>query len=146
MAAPADPAPGGGTGSRGRRRAGSVTGPRHLRIRWPLGHGRTNGIDIAAPIGTPIHVPLAGVVVNSGPASGFGMWVRVRHTRRHDHRRTGTSTARSCRSAQQVAAGQEIAEVGNRGQSTGPHLHIGVMQNGVYVNPKPWLDARGIRY
>jgi murein DD-endopeptidase MepM/ murein hydrolase activator NlpD len=110
--------------------------------RWGTVH---QGIDIAAPIGTPIHVPMAGVVVNSGPASGFGMWVRVQHS-------DGTITVyghinRSfVEVGQRVAAGQVIAETGNRGQSTGPHLHIGVMQNGVYVNPKPWLDARGIRY
>ena len=110
--------------------------------RWGTVH---QGIDIAAPIGTPIHVPMSGVVVNSGPASGFGMWVRVQHS-------DGTITVyghinRSfVQVGQRVAAGQVIAETGNRGQSTGPHLHIGVMQNGVYVNPKPWLDARGIRY
>ena len=110
--------------------------------RWGTVH---QGIDIAAPIGTPIHVPLAGVVISSGPASGFGMWVRVQHS-------DGTITVyghinRSfVQVGQRVAAGQVIAETGNRGQSTGPHLHIGVMQNGVYVNPKPWLDARGIRY
>jgi murein DD-endopeptidase MepM/ murein hydrolase activator NlpD len=110
--------------------------------RWGTVH---QGLDIAAPIGTPIHVPMAGVVVNSGPASGFGMWVRVQHS-------DGTITVyghinRSfVQVGQRVAAGQVIAETGNRGQSTGPHLHIGVMQNGVYVNPKPWLDARGIRY
>ncbi len=110
--------------------------------RWGTVH---EGMDIAAPIGTPIHVPLAGVVISSGPASGFGMWVRVQHA-------DGTITVyghinRSfVRVGQHVAAGDVIAETGNRGQSTGPHLHIGVMVNGVYVNPKPWLDARGIRY
>ena len=110
--------------------------------RWGTVH---QGLDIAAPIGTPIHVPMAGVVVNSGPASGFGMWVRVQHS-------DGTITVyghinRSfVQVGQRVAAGQVIAETGNRGQSTGPHLHIGVMQNGVYVNPKPWLDAHGFRY
>jgi len=110
--------------------------------RWGTVH---EGIDIAAPIGTPIHVPLAGVVISSGPASGFGLWVRVQHN-------DGTITVyghinRSfVQVGQRVAAGQVIAETGNRGQSTGPHLHIGVMQNGVYVNPKPWLDARGISY
>ncbi len=110
--------------------------------RWGTVH---EGMDIAAPIGTPIHVPLAGVVISSGPASGFGLWVRVQHN-------DGTITVyghinRSLvQVGQRVAAGQVIAETGNRGQSTGPHLHIGVMQNGVYVNPKPWLDARGIRY
>lgn len=110
--------------------------------RWGAVH---EGMDIAAPIGTPIHVPLAGVVISSGPASGFGLWVRVQHN-------DGTITVyghinRSfVQVGQRVAAGQVIAETGNRGQSTGPHLHIGVMQNGVYVNPKPWLDARGISY
>ncbi len=83
------------------------------------------GLDIAAPIGTPIRAPLAGTVIDSGPASGFGLWVRVRHA-------DGTITTyghinRSfVRVGQQVAAGEVIAEVGNRGQSTGPHLHIEV--------------------
>jgi murein DD-endopeptidase MepM/ murein hydrolase activator NlpD len=110
--------------------------------RWGAFH---EGLDIAAPIGTPIHVPLAGTVISSGPASGFGLWVRVQHA-------DGTITVyghinRSFVSVgQQVATGQVIAETGNRGQSTGPHLHIGVMVNGVYVNPRPWLDARGVHY
>ncbi|MDN5918274.1 MAG: M23 family metallopeptidase, partial [Pseudonocardia sp.] len=105
-----------------------------------------NGLDIAAPIGTPIHVPLAGTVISSGPASGFGQWVRVRHD-------DGTITVyghinRSLVSVgDNVAAGQEIAEVGNRGQSTGPHLHIEVVTpGGTKINPKPWLDEHGFRY
>jgi murein DD-endopeptidase MepM/ murein hydrolase activator NlpD len=134
--APAPAAAGGGV----RILSGPVTSG--FGGRWGTVH---QGLDVAAPIGTPIHVPMAGVVINSGPASGFGMWVRVQHS-------DGTITIyghinRSfVQVGQQVAAGQVIAETGNRGQSTGPHLHIGVMQNGVYVNPKPWLDARGIRY
>jgi murein DD-endopeptidase MepM/ murein hydrolase activator NlpD len=73
------------------------------------------------------------------------LWVRVQHD-------DGTITVyghinRSfVKVGQKVAAGDVIAETGNRGQSTGPHLHIGVMQNGSYVNPKPWLDAHGIGY
>ncbi|HEY0813922.1 MAG TPA: M23 family metallopeptidase [Pseudonocardia sp.] len=110
--------------------------------RWGAFH---EGLDIAAPIGTPIHVPAAGTVISSGPASGFGLWVRVQHA-------DGTITVyghinRSFVSVgQHVAAGDVIAETGNRGQSTGPHLHIGVMVNGVYINPRPWLDARGVKY
>ena len=110
--------------------------------RWGAFH---EGLDIAAPIGTPIHVPLAGTVISSGPASGFGLWVRVQHT-------DGTITVyghinRSfVQVGQHVAAGDVIAETGNRGQSTGPHLHIGVMVNGSYIDPRPWLDAHGARY
>ena len=110
--------------------------------RWGTVH---QGLDIAAPIGTPIHVPEAGTVISSGPASGFGLWVRVQHA-------DGTITVyghinRSfVKVGQKVDEGDVIAETGNRGQSTGPHLHIGVMQNGRYVNPQPWLDAHGIGY
>ncbi|MBW0103235.1 M23 family metallopeptidase [Pseudonocardia sp. KRD-291] len=111
--------------------------------RWGTAH---KGLDIAAPIGTPINVPLAGTVISSGPASGFGMWVRVRHD-------DGTVTVyghinRSLVTVgEKVSAGQQIAEVGNRGQSTGPHLHIEVVTpGGTKVNPKPWLDEHGFRY
>jgi murein DD-endopeptidase MepM/ murein hydrolase activator NlpD len=104
------------------------------------------GMDIAAPIGTPINVPLAGTVISSGPASGFGLWVRVQHA-------DGTITVyghinRSLVSVgQQVQAGQQIAEVGNRGESTGPHLHIEVITpGGTKINPQPWLDQHGFRY
>jgi murein DD-endopeptidase MepM/ murein hydrolase activator NlpD len=111
--------------------------------RWGTLH---EGVDIAAPIGTPIHAPLAGTVIDSGPASGFGLWVRVRHA-------DGTISIyghinRSLVSVgQQVAAGQEIAEVGNRGQSTGPHLHFGLITPaGNTVDPQPWLNEHGIRF
>ncbi|WP_240157388.1 M23 family metallopeptidase [Pseudonocardia broussonetiae] len=109
--------------------------------RWGSSH---QGLDIAAPIGTPIHVPLAGTVISSGPASGFGQWVRVEHA-------DGTVTvyghiSRShVRVGQSVAAGDVIADVGNEGQSTGPHLHFEVVTpGGTKVNPRPWLDEHGI--
>ncbi|SDG07469.1 Murein DD-endopeptidase MepM and murein hydrolase activator NlpD, contain LysM domain [Blastococcus aurantiacus] len=105
-----------------------------------------NGVDIAAPIGTPIYAPAAGVVLDAGPASGFGLAVYVQHA-------DGTITVYGhinqyfVQAGQAVAAGQQIAEVGNRGQSTGPHLHIETHQGGLYqnrANPVPWLGARGI--
>jgi murein DD-endopeptidase MepM/ murein hydrolase activator NlpD len=111
--------------------------------RWGRAH---EGLDVAAPIGTPIRVPLAGTVIESGPASGFGMWVQVRHD-------DGTVTTyghinRSLvRVGQEVAKGEVIAEVGNRGRSTGPHLHIEVTTpGGKKINPRPWLDQHGVGY
>jgi murein DD-endopeptidase MepM/ murein hydrolase activator NlpD len=111
--------------------------------RWGTLHA---GVDIAAPIGTPVFAPEDGIVLDAGPASGFGLAVYVQH-------RDGTITLYGhvnqffVAPGQVVVAGQQIAEVGNRGQSTGPHLHFEVHTGGLYanrVNPTPWLDSRGI--
>jgi murein DD-endopeptidase MepM/ murein hydrolase activator NlpD len=110
-------------------------------IRWGVMH---SGIDIANKIGTPIKAVADGVVVESGPASGFGLWVRIRHA-------DGTITVYGhvdrtlVREGQQVQAGQQIATMGNRGISTGPHLHFEVWDpDGTKINPLGWLRARGI--
>jgi murein DD-endopeptidase MepM/ murein hydrolase activator NlpD len=121
--------------------AGRVTscyGPR-----WGTMH---QGVDIAAPIGTPIHVPQDGVVLQAGPASGFGQAVYVQHG---DGQITlyGHVNQFFVSAGQVVRAGDHIADVGNKGQSTGPHLHFEVHQGGLYasrVNPMPWLQAHGI--
>ena len=111
--------------------------------RWGTLHA---GVDIAAPIGTPIYAPEGGVVVAAGPASGFGLAVALKHA-------DGTITLYGhvnqffVTMGQSVSTGQQIAEIGNRGQSTGPHLHFEVHTGGLYVNrvnPVPWLTARGI--
>jgi murein DD-endopeptidase MepM/ murein hydrolase activator NlpD len=111
--------------------------------RWGTRH---QGIDIAAPVGTPIYVPEDGVVLQAGPASGFGQAVYVQHA---DGQITlyGHVNRFFVSAGQVVTAGQQIAEVGNRGQSTGPHLHFEVHQGGLYanrVNPVPWLHEHGI--
>ncbi|MGK5111292.1 MULTISPECIES: M23 family metallopeptidase [unclassified Geodermatophilus] len=111
--------------------------------RWGTMH---QGVDIAAPIGTPIYVPEGGVVLQAGPASGFGQAVYVQHG---DGQITlyGHVNRFFVSAGQVVTAGQQIAEVGNKGQSTGPHLHFEVHQGGLYenrVNPMPWLSAHGI--
>jgi murein DD-endopeptidase MepM/ murein hydrolase activator NlpD len=111
--------------------------------RWGTLHA---GVDIAAPIGTPVYTPESGVVLQAGPASGFGLSVAVQHG-------DGTITLYGhvnqffVRPGQAVGAGEQIAEVGNRGQSTGPHLHFEVHKGGLYANrtnPVPWLSAHGI--
>ncbi|MGY1643685.1 peptidoglycan DD-metalloendopeptidase family protein [Geodermatophilus sp. SYSU D00703] len=111
--------------------------------RWGTMH---QGVDIAAPIGTPIYVPEDGVVLQAGPASGFGQAVYVQHA---DGQITlyGHVNRFFVGAGQVVTAGQQIAEVGNKGQSTGPHLHFEVHQGGLYanrVNPVPWLTGHGI--
>ncbi len=109
--------------------------------RWGTNH---NGIDIANAIGTPILAVTNGTVIESGPASGFGLWVRVQQD-------DGTIGVYGhvdqllVAAGQPVRAGDQIATMGNRGQSTGPHLHFEVWQaNGAKIDPAPWLAARGI--
>ena len=111
--------------------------------RWGTMH---YGVDIAAPVGTPVYAPQDGRVLQSGPASGFGLAVYVEHDdgtiSLYGHVNQSFVSA-----GQLVSAGEQIAEVGNRGQSTGPHLHFEVHTGGLYrnrANPTPWLESRGI--
>ncbi|WP_144053651.1 peptidoglycan DD-metalloendopeptidase family protein [Baaleninema simplex] len=105
--------------------------------RWGRMH---NGIDIAGPIGTPIVAAAPGVVTyaqwNSG---GYGNLVEITHP-------DGSLTLYAhnnrllVNEGQQVAQGQQIAEMGNTGFSTGPHLHFEVHPAGQgAVNPLAYL-------
>lgn len=109
--------------------------------RWGTNH---NGVDIANSIGTPVRSVTDGTVIEAGPASGFGLWVRVLQ----DDGTIGVFGHVNeilASVGQHVRAGEVIATMGNRGQSTGPHLHYEVWQpGGVKVDPMPWLNARGI--
>jgi murein DD-endopeptidase MepM/ murein hydrolase activator NlpD len=105
------------------------------------------GVDIAAPIGTPVYAATAGVVQRAGAATGFGQAVYIRGD---DGAVTvyGHVNAYYVAAGERVSAGERIAEVGNRGQSTGPHLHFEVHPGGgMYsgqIDPVPWMRARGI--
>lgn len=110
--------------------------------RWGTSH---YGIDIANRVGTAIYAVSDGTVIESGPASGFGLWVKVRHTGGWTSV-YGHINRSLVREGQQVRAGQKIAEMGNRGQSTGPHLHFEIWDaNDRKINPVAWLATRGVR-
>ncbi len=110
--------------------------------RWGVMH---YGIDVANRIGTPIYAVTDGVVEESGAASGFGLWVVLRH-RDGSHSVYGHINRSLVTVGQQVSAGEQIAEMGNRGQSTGPHLHFEVWRaDGTKINPLAWLAAHGLR-
>lgn len=113
---------------------GWVTSEFGARRGWG-GRGRLHeGIDIAAPVGTPISAPGDGVVTFSGYYHGYGQMVTIDHG-------YGISTLYGHCSSMFVAEGQRvkrgipIAAVGNTGSSTGPHLHYEVHVDGVPVNP-----------
>lgn len=110
--------------------------------RWGTFH---NGIDIAGPIGTPIYAVANGTVIDAGPAEGFGLWVRIRHD-------DGSITVYGhmydffVSRGERVPAGMQIARMGNRGDSTGPHLHFEVIVGGQHVDPRQWLAAHGLNF
>jgi len=113
----------------------------------PRNGGFHYGVDIAAPIGTPVYTPLSGRVSRAGAASGFGLAIYITHDN-GDVTVYGHISRIFVSAGQRVYAGQNIAAVGNEGQSTGPHLHFEVHKNGnLYgsaIDPVPWLRNLGI--
>jgi len=108
----------------------------------PGGIGSTNhqGVDIAFPTGTKILACESGKVIHAGWAGGLGKCVIIDHGK-------GVQTVYGHMSeviavkGQMAMRGQVIGKVGSTGNSTGPHLHLGVKVNGSYVNPeKGWLS------
>ena len=109
--------------------------------RWGVLHA---GIDLANAIGTPIVAVSDGVVIDAGPTAGYGMWVKLRHAdgtvTLYGHVNTTLVSV-----GQRVMAGDQIATLGNRGNSTGPHLHFEVLLGGSErIDPVPWLAKRGL--
>jgi murein DD-endopeptidase MepM/ murein hydrolase activator NlpD len=109
--------------------------------RWGVLHA---GIDIANAIGTPIYAVSDGVVVDVGPTAGYGAWVKIRHAdgtvTLYGHVNTWLVSV-----GERVMAGDQIATIGNRGNSTGPHCHFEVLLNGTNrIDPVPWLAQRGL--
>ncbi len=112
--------------------------------RWGTMHA---GIDLAAPMLTPEKAAMDGVVVKAGAASGYGLAVYVQHEN-GDVTVYGHMDSILVAEGQTVRAGDTIALLGNRGQSTGPHLHFEVHvggMDGTKVDPLPWLRERGVQ-
>jgi murein DD-endopeptidase MepM/ murein hydrolase activator NlpD len=108
--------------------------------RWGRMH---KGIDIGAPIGTPIVAVANGEVITAGwNSGGFGNLVKIEHP-------DGTVTLYAhnnkilVRKGQFVQQGEQISELGNTGRSTGPHLHFEIHPNGKdAVNPLAYLPKK----
>jgi murein DD-endopeptidase MepM/ murein hydrolase activator NlpD len=94
------------------------------------------GIDLAAPIGTPILAAKAGKVsVSKDEATGYGKWIEIQHED-GTKSRYGHLNSRNVQVGAQVAAGQQIGTMGSTGTSTGSHLHFEVFnKQGVQVDP-----------
>ena len=96
------------------------------------------GIDVTAPMGSPIEAPAAGRVIDAGWESGYGNTVSIDHGYGIVTKFAHTSKI-LVREGQRVSRGQRIALVGNSGLATGPHLHYEVHVNGRPVDPLKYV-------
>ncbi len=106
-------------------------------------HGTMHdGVDIAAPIGTPIHAAGSGVVIFAGRLNGYGNTVIIRHS---DNYVTvyGHNSRNLVSEGAHVTRGQDIAELGTSGRTTGPNLHFEVRYDNLAYNPLSYLAPPG---
>ncbi len=96
------------------------------------------GIDIYAPVGTPIKAAAAGVVIDAGMTRGYGNLVTIDHGYGIVTRYAHTSKI-LVRRGQHVKRNDIIALVGHTGQATGPHLHYEVIVRGRHVDPRNFI-------
>jgi murein DD-endopeptidase MepM/ murein hydrolase activator NlpD len=102
------------------------------------------GVDWATPSGTPIYASGNGTIEKEGWESGYGKYIRIRHTNGYEtaygHM---TAFARGIEEGQRVRQGQVIGFVGSTGLSTGSHLHYEILVNGRFVDPMRIKLPRG---
>lgn len=99
------------------------------------------GIDVPAPPGTEIVAAEEGEVIISGSEEkGYGNLVMIAHAGNiytlYAHNRKNL-----VRKGEKVSRGQVIAEVGNTGRSTGPHLHFEIREDNIAVNPTQYFET-----
>lgn len=130
---------------------GDYSSERPTRIfDWPVEHGvissgfgirngtMHDGVDIAAPVGTPVHAAESGTVIYCGQLRGYGNVIIIRHD---DHYVTvyGHDASNFAREGDAVARGQVIGRLGDTGRTTGPNLHFEVRRDNVARNPLAYL-------
>lgn len=103
------------------------------------GSGNHTGLDVAAPLGTPIYAAAAGTVtlVHYSNVS-YGNYVKISHGNGIETLYAHCSTL-NVTEGQTVSQGEMIATVGSTGNSTGSHLHLEIRVNGTTLNPQNYL-------
>ncbi len=98
------------------------------------------GLDFPAAVGTRINAAAGGIVSFAGPSADYGKLIRIDHGSGLETRYAHSSKL-FVTVGQRVEKGQEIAEIGNTGRSTGPHLHYEIRFNGNALDPRRYLKA-----
>lgn len=108
-------------------------GPRWGRIHY--------GLDMGSPSGSSIYAADSGTVYYAGYCGGYGNLIKIDHGNGMQTYYAHCSKLIAV-NGQKVKKGEEIALVGSTGNSTGPHLHLEVIINGVRVDPVDFLDLQ----
>ncbi len=114
-------------------------------MRWhPVlgGHRPHEGVDLAGPVGTPVHATGDGVVGRADWFSSYGLFVEIEHGSQLETR-YGHMSRLNVAAGQFVHRGDVIGYIGTTGRTTGPHLHYEVRVDGVAVNPMPYMQGEG---
>ncbi|MBA3696086.1 MAG: M23 family metallopeptidase [Methylotenera sp.] len=98
------------------------------------------GLDFPANIGDPIYAAADGIVSASEQTPDYGKLVKIDHGSGLETRYAHASKL-LVKVGERVEKGQKIAEVGNTGRSTGPHLHYEIRLNGNALDPRKYLKA-----
>jgi hypothetical protein len=118
----------------------AAAAPPPPRVRQLFMH---DGIDLVAPIGTPIYAAGDGVVVGAAPHGRYGNWIRIEHQAKvatvYGHL---SEFASGIEEGMFVNRGDLIGFVGNTGRSTGAHLHFEILANGKAVDPMGFADLK----
>ncbi|WP_158583572.1 peptidoglycan DD-metalloendopeptidase family protein [Salinisphaera sp. Q1T1-3] len=115
-----------------------ISSPFNLHRMNPVTHHIRphKGVDMAAPIGAPIHAAADGVVKYSGWMHGYGRLVELKNMDGYSTRYAHMHRIQSgLHVGEHVTKGQVIGYVGESGEATGPHLHFEIRRYGVAHNP-----------
>ncbi len=108
----------------------------------PGGIGSTNhkGVDIGTPMGTPVLAAKSGTVTWASWNGGYGNCIIISHGNGNSTL-YGHLSGYNVTTDQQVKQGQVIGYSGNTGNSTGPHLHFGIIENSNWIDPLNYLTG-----
>jgi murein DD-endopeptidase MepM/ murein hydrolase activator NlpD len=100
-----------------------------------------DGVDYAAPLGTPVRAIAAGTVVGAGRVADGAVIVRIRHGDGSESLYGHLDADLPVRVGDRVEVGDRIGMIGMTGHTTGPHLHLELNVHGRTVDPQRWIDA-----
>ena len=126
-------------------RSGYITSPFGNRMHPIQGIIKSHhGIDISGAIGTPVYAAADGVIIYSGWMGGYGNTIMIDHGVDGNGNKVislyGHSNKLLKNVGEIVKQGDTILEIGSTGNSTGPHLHFEIRENGIPVDPKKYLS------